>query len=292
VRSVAAIILALAAQVAAGPSARPKAERDTDVPAVQPTLTVTASATSTLSQKGKTYEAWYALGGDPTKFWCEGKPDEGIGEALVLKLAVATTIESLTLRAGVWRSPELFHANNRITELTIVTDDGRTKKVPIREERENVDVALGGAPVKQLELRIAAVTKGKADDTCISGVELHTNPASGLVLVTTSAPALADELAKVWRAFGDCTEAALRTEVQYPFALDETWTHAKHYKDAKALRKACKDGAFSTFEIHTTSLQVKTEGPNKASLQDEVLVWHFALVSGAWKLASLEDGSP
>jgi hypothetical protein len=257
-----------------------------DVPSVPATVTVTASATSTLKDKHKTYDAWYALGADPTKFWCEGKPDEGIGEALVLTFATPVKIDSLTLRAGVWRSSELFHANNRITALDVVTDNG-VKKVTLREEREDVDVAIGGAAVTKLELRIASVAKGKLNDTCISGVELHTSPESSIVLVDAAAPTLAPAFAKVWRAFGDCNEPALRAQLVFPFRYGDT----KRYADAKAVRKACKDLAFTSF-MQSQSLHVKFEAPGKVRIEADTLEWHFALDHGTWKLVSLVDQTP
>jgi hypothetical protein len=261
-----------------------------DVPSVPATIAVTASATSTLSDKHKTYDAWYALGSDPTKFWCEGKPDEGIGEALVLTFATPIKIDSLTLRAGVWRSPELFRANNRITTLEVVSDNG-VKKVTLHEEREDVDVAVGGGPINKLELRIAAVTKGKLNDTCISGVELHTSPESSVVLVGAAAPDLGPAFAKVWRAFGDCDERTLRAQLQFPFRYGDT-TRAKRYADAKAVRKACKDLAFTSFTPQQPSLRVKAEAPGKVQISADTLEWHFALDRGAWKLVSLVDQTP
>jgi hypothetical protein len=259
-------------------------------PEVPDVLGVTATATSTLAAKGKAFDPWFALGGDPTKFWCEGKSDEGVGEALVLKLSAPTKIESLVLRAGVWRSPELFAANNRITELDVVTDDGRVKKVKLNDRREDVDVSLGRAPVTELRLEIAAVAKGKLDDTCISGVELHTSPPTSIVLGAdaAAAAALAPAFAKVWHAFGACDEKALGAQLQFPFSYGETG-RAKHYANAKAVRKACKDGAFSSFQPATASLHLRSTAPGKVVVATDTLEWRFALAAGAWKLTNLVD---
>jgi hypothetical protein len=268
-----------------------QAAPDDDVPPLPDTIEVSASATSTLSGKNKTYEPWYALGTDPTKFWCEGKSDEGIGEALVLKLGAPTQLDSITIRAGVWRSPELFRTNNRITQLDVVTDDGRSKKVTLPEARENVDVNLGRGAVKELKLVIQAVAKGKANDSCISGVDLH----SSLAIVTdaTATPPLAGAWAKAWHALDGCDDAALRAQLKFPFKYEVSGLNAHHtYKDVKAVRAACKKVEFSAFLPRQPHLVVKTESPGKVMVTDDTLEWHFVLDGGAWKLATLVDGTP
>jgi len=265
-----------------------------DAPSLPAAIGVSVSATSTLVAKSKTYEAWYALGVDPTRFWCEGKSDEGIGEALVLKLSAPTKLDSLVIRAGVWRSPELFRANNRITELDIVTDDGRVKKVALREEREDLEVSLGRAPVSELRFEIAKVAKGRMNDTCISGIDLH--PAGGGAIVlgadATAASALEPTFAKAWHAFDTCDEVGLRAVVKLPFVRGEVGTRGKRYADAKAVRKGCKAGEFSTFVLHPDTPHVKSEAPGKLMLENDTLEWHFVLDGHAWKLASLVDQTP
>src|SRR5262249_49178385 len=157
---------ALAALVIATPAAADDVVHD--VPQMPALLGVTVTASS--SAKGD--EPWYALyRGDPTKFWCEGRTDEGIGESLELKLSSPTKLDSIVIRAGVWRSPELFEQHNRISEMDVVTDDGRVKKVKLNDARENVEVSVGRGQVSSLKLEIASVVKGKkVNDTCISGI--------------------------------------------------------------------------------------------------------------------------
>src|ERR1051326_6991679 len=90
-------------------------------PELPPVLGVTVTATSTL----KRTEPWFVVGGDPKKLWCEGGADDGTGDALTITLAPAAPVESLTIRAGVWQSPELFASHNRITEPTVTTHGGK-----------------------------------------------------------------------------------------------------------------------------------------------------------------------
>lgn len=250
---------------------------EADIPEVPPILGLTASATS--SAKGD--EPWYALGGDPTKIWCEGKGDEGIGEALVFHFAEPTKVESLRLRAGAWRSPDTFRTHNRITQLRVVTDSGEPKVVSLSEQRVNVDVAMGRDRVQEIRLEIAAVAKGKINDTCISGVEIKTDPESTVVFGEVPPPSLANAFSRVWRAFAACDDKALGAELQFPFVT------SRRYSDAAAVRAACKTGAFADFRPKQASPFVHAETPGKAVVIAGKLEWHFALVGGAWRLASL-----
>ncbi len=204
-----------------------------------------------------------------------------MGEALVLRLAEPMHVTSLRLRAGVWRSPELFRVYNRITELDVVTDSGLRKKVVVREERENIDIAIGREPVRELRLEIAAVAKGKTNDTCISGIDIRTDPASAVVLAEAPTASLADAFGKVWKAFASCDDKAFGAQLQFPFVA------STRFADAKAVHAACKTGAFRDFQPRDASLVTKPESPGKVTLTAGTLEWHFVLAGGAWRLASL-----
>jgi hypothetical protein len=274
-----AVVLVLA--VAAAP-----AVADDRAPEFPHVVAVTATATSTATSKTASHEPWLVLGSDPTKVWCEGKSDEGIGEALVLHFAAPTAVTSLTLRAGVWQSPDLFRVFNRITELRVVGDDGFAKTVKLREERENVDVQIDRT-VSELRLEIAAVAKGKSNDTCISGVDVHTDPASSLVIGVDAKAAAAFEpaFATTWQVLMTCDETALRNALQYPFV------YVHRYGDAKAVRKACKDKLFTAFQPRDPALHLKLEAPAKVMVGTGTLEWHFVWSGKSWKLASLVDQS-
>jgi len=266
-----------------------------------PTLAMTVTASSTLAaSKAHSYEPWRPLVGwsRTSGFWCEGKRDEGIGEALVVTLAAPTTIASLSLHAGVWKSMELFQANNIITGVDVVTDDGRVVHVVLPEELREVDVALGGGPVKQLTIKLTKVKKGRMNDSCISGVQLHATPETSLVVGdAASLAALRPSFAKIRQAIADCDAAALRTLAMFPMSYSDT-AGAKEdtmrvikYKDASALIKACKSTRFTAFG-NSTHFAVKSESPTRLRLEDETLEWQLALDAGRWKLAGLIDGTP
>ncbi len=45
--------------------------------------------------------------------WCEGRPDEGIGDALVIDLGASVVVSSLRIAANIW-APHLFEANKLV----------------------------------------------------------------------------------------------------------------------------------------------------------------------------------
>jgi len=275
-----ALAIVLIATVAhAAPSAAPPPPPEPEPPETPKARGVTASATSTAKKR----EPAAVLGSDPTKLWCEGKADEGLGETLVLKLAAPTHVDFLTIRAGMWQSPELFHSANRITELRITTDDGFDKTVKFREERENVDVKID-RKVGELRLQIATVAKGKVNDTCISAVDIHTDPASTVIVGLEAEPAAALDSAffKSWKALEWCDEAALKELLRFPFG---------GYADAKALKKACKAGAFKPFLATDLALRLKSPAHDQMNLVTDTLEWQFVLAGKKWKLARLVDHS-
>src|SRR5262249_27779756 len=70
----------------------------------------------------------------PATAWCEGRPDEGIGEGITIALAAPTRIDALRIAAGVWKSTKLFVGNNQITSLE-VSLDGKVTAVKVPGER-------------------------------------------------------------------------------------------------------------------------------------------------------------
>jgi len=139
------------------------------------------TATSTYADKRGMYAPWRTLVYDqtndatgtivPTTAWCEGKPDAGIGETLTIRLARPTPISRIRIAAGVWLTPQLFDSNNHITALEVALD-GKTVKVAPPGKREWTAVAVG-APVSTIAIRIAAVDRGKMNDSCLSAIVLE-----------------------------------------------------------------------------------------------------------------------
>jgi hypothetical protein len=168
----------------ATPRATPPAAARTDLPRLPRVIgirDVTASSTFADRSRKDLYGAWrtvaFAQQFDeaadlyvPVTAWCEGKPDEGVGETVTITLAAATRIDAIKIAAGVWKSAKLFAANNQITALE-VTLDGKTTRVVPAAARTWLEVPIG-RPVTTLAIKIAEVKKGKMNDSCLSGIEL------------------------------------------------------------------------------------------------------------------------
>jgi hypothetical protein len=108
----------------------------------------------------------------PKTAWCEGKPDEGVGEGITITLGGAQTIDSLNIAAGVWLSPELFATNNKPTSLAVSLDNGPPITVtPSQLKRAWAQVPVH-ARVQTIAIHILGVAKGKMNDTCLSGVQI------------------------------------------------------------------------------------------------------------------------
>jgi len=88
----------------------------------------------------------------------------------------------------------------------------------------------------------------------------------------------------------------LGSQVIYPMAFVDTGTdrmRTMRYKDAAALRKACKGGKFSSLFTGTSgTYRVTSDAPGKVTMREDVLAWQLALDGGQWKLAGLEDDTP
>jgi hypothetical protein len=280
-----AILLAFATPAAAN-----------DFPDLAP---ATVTATSTLKSPTDHYAAWHPFvdkAAEEDRLWCEGKADEGIGEALVLTFGAPTKLDAIEMSAGVWKTDALFRANNLVTAIDVTTDDGRKLAFAFPEERKAVEVKLGGAPVKQLRFAIAKVKKGKMNDSCISGVKLTFPGDTQLLVGADRAPPLTAAIEGVRQALSDCDETALRTRLKFPFTnkppnSDNEKPKYKTYANVKDLVKACKKrevwGKEGDFEQHW----FKTETPGTITIGSYPNMWKLVLESGAWKVVLIEDNN-
>jgi hypothetical protein len=270
-----------------------------DEPDVAPTL-VNVTATSTLAPGKKSYDAWYPLASrNQSRFWCEGKPDEGVGEALLLEFPRPTPVQSVTISAGVWRSEALFRANNVITGIDVIADDGRKQSVVLPDKMQAVTVAIEGGPVKSLRLQIASVKKGRMNDSCISEVTVDAGGGHRVLIGITPAhtAVLARSLAGMWHAIDACDGKTAQQYLQFPFALETVgngdYMQTKKYKDVAAFVRACKKRELSAFEeMKADWTKMESEGPGRMTLVNDVIEWHLAIDQRAWKLTGLTDATP
>ena len=289
--------------------------------APEPIWVEVVTATSTLADKHDAYNPTLTLvpklGTDKKtgdlrydSAWCEGKKDEGIGEAITIKLARPMVIPKVTIKAGVWMTQALFDANNQVTGLEIVTDDGRKLPVTASDKRTEVEVAVGGAPVSSVVVRITSVKKGKMNDSCISEITFGDDPiAVGFdANAVATFPAVTREL---WATLFNPAEGATQCDakvlakyVDFPFSyveLENTLAHdeAKRFvkhrhtlPTAAAWEKACKANQFLGGGSTLPSTKIEAYGVGQLGVRFEMamtsqamrMVWR----GGKWRLATFE----
>ena len=94
------------------------------------------------------YSAQRAMDGDPATAWCEGAPDEGIGETVVVR---ADLTRPLKIWAGLGQSPEAFKKNGRPRRILVTV---------LRAER--ADAHQYGTVYQNL--RVLGQAEGELDD--------------------------------------------------------------------------------------------------------------------------------
>jgi hypothetical protein len=185
--------------------------------------------------------------------WCEGRPDEGLGETLTITLAQPTRIDTLDIAAGVWKSEKLFDRNNVPTRIELSVDGGPAQAIAVPSTRERTSVKLGKS-VRTLAVKIAAVKKGAINDTCLSSVTLLRDGSRMSPLFDLSpaaAAALPDAIRRIVAAVASEDLDVIVGVVEFPLSVqsasdncntsgepmfpDQSITH----KNMKDLRRDC-----------------------------------------------------
>jgi len=269
------------------------------------------TATSTFASKRNAYDPALTLvprtswdkKSDATRYdsaWCEGTPDEGIGEAITIELAVPTTVDTIAIKPGVWMTPKLFAANNRITGLEVTTDDGRTLTAALGGEREEVVLKLGGAPVSKLVVKIASVKKGKMNDSCITHITLNDEAPVAVGFDKAAASAFSGAIEEAVPAIWDtCDPVKLRAYYDVPFrfvVLENTLSAEEHRRFKKhpstlatidALAAWCKKMQLAG---HADEVQTAAKGTVALLVQtaDTIQTMHFVWRRGQWRVTKID----
>ncbi len=135
-------------------------------------------ATSTLADKQDRYNKSYLTDGT-LQPWCEGKPGDGIGEAITLNFKEPVQFWAIYISNG-YHHGKYFALNNRIKGLEILSNGKPISTVELRDEpgaqlvRLGPDGKSGDSKVittTAITLRILSVYPGKKDrDTCITEI--------------------------------------------------------------------------------------------------------------------------
>jgi hypothetical protein len=283
---------------------------DTAYPSSNRPLAVrSVTATSTLAARQDAHAAWRvlnptvkALDDDTVEYdsaWCEGKPDEGIGEAITIVFAEPTQIEGVYVAAGAWKDDKEYAAANQITALALSTDDGRKLTVAPPEGRGNLaDITLGGAPVGSLTLTIAGVKKGRTNDTCISEVELVAGGKRYSPIVGIDRAALAAlpaTVAKINAALAKCDETVLAASVDAPIRFTATVRRADGtraeatVKTLATVKDACREHL--ALPAADGEWFADSDAPGRVSFalfHNADMTWRLAWRDGRWRLVAID----
>jgi hypothetical protein len=283
------------------------------------------TATSTFADKKNLYAAWRTLNYDaiydeatqtvaPTTAWCEGAPGEGIGQGVTIAFAAPTQVDAIHIAAGVWKTAKLFTTNNRIASLDLVVD-GTPSTVTPAARRTWLDVPIGRS-ISTVTVKIAAVAKGKMNDSCISAIWFDRKDARLATVVGIDAAAVAAlprALVAIDGAFGT---PALEHLLDYPFSFHpglgrDTNEPRITYPSWKAIDAACRaqekaqdSGSFRESKVtcpygvypdpnDTRDGSVGSPEPGMVELvfpgKHEYLdVWRLRWHDGGWHLAAID----
>lgn len=235
------------------------------VPILDPYIALDeVTATSTLPEKAGGAPALRAVQFDvadplismPTTAWCEGKPGDGVGETLAIRLARPAFIDDIWIASGRWTTEQTFADSNKPTRLTVSFGD-KVKTVDVQPGRRWTRVEVGWG-YDAFTIKIDAVAKAKINDTCISGIKFTSK----------------DRTMVVVRGMDTAALGALKNGV------------AKIYDGRD---KAKLPRAYNTADTRS-NVAFKQIGPSELELtfpyEGETLdTWRIAWTAGEWKLA-------
>lgn len=107
------------------------------------------------------------------KPWCEGKPDDGIGESMTIYFKEPVKFGMFFIING-YPGGEYFYRNNRIKTLAIISDSKLIKNAELKDTDWGETVSLGDEKeimTTAITLKIVSVYPGEKDrDTCVGEI--------------------------------------------------------------------------------------------------------------------------
>ena len=205
-------------------------------------------ATSVREGKGSKYVAARALDGRAVSAWCEGKPDEGIGEGLTITFVAPTVIDEVSIEGGVHTSEQEARESNLPLRFEVTTSDGRKLTAETDVDGKAV-VRLGGAAIERLFVGFAAVEKTESNASCITQITLRKGARALVPVLGATAATVAElpqALAEITEALTSCDPAQLEARLRYPLwfkrPAEKNPVFQDSYPDLRQMVKACKAG--------------------------------------------------
>lgn len=133
------------------------------------------SASSSLSENGKTHEPHYIFDGDLETGWVEGVSGQGIGEGLTITLNQESLVNGFVISAGYHKSDSLYEKNSRPKQIKVLFSDGTEESFVLNDIKEAQQIAFGTPrKVTNISIVIEEVYPGsKYEDAVISELVLY-----------------------------------------------------------------------------------------------------------------------
>ncbi len=152
-----------------------------------PNLYLFVGASSSLKGESHNYQAKNIIDNNLSTAWVEGKPDDGIGESIVIvmtptiaggKILGAYMIKGIAFINGYCENKRLFSLNNRVKKMKLTYTDYKVKRSMIINLEDNMSLQYFAFDeprlISELTLTILEVYKGtKYSDTAISEIKIY-----------------------------------------------------------------------------------------------------------------------
>jgi hypothetical protein len=235
---------------------------------------------------------WEIVTRQPSSHWCQ----DGTGETLAIALAAPAALDAVVVQLKV----DAYH-ENAIKAIEVTAGD-RVRTGKLKWKPDQIEVEIGGAPVSNILVKIAAVTKGESDITCVEKITLVTTPASAVVygVDAKAAAALAPDVQAIRDALRACDKKLLARRLAFPFSIahhldlndvDHRYKRVTSFENAAAVANACKTkelaDATKALELQFVGIQATAAG--KIDLLENTLFYVIELDGEHWKLRAIQD---
>jgi hypothetical protein len=93
-------------------------------------------------QFGNTYGVDNLFSNKPGEAWVEGKPGQGVGEWVTIDFNELRLVKAVIVRNGYQKNSDIFSKNNRVRRLRLVSSQGETQTLTLRDSMDLQTIAL------------------------------------------------------------------------------------------------------------------------------------------------------
>ncbi|MCL0080857.1 hypothetical protein M1N64_01315 [Peptococcaceae bacterium] len=138
-------------------------------------IEVSSTLQETVSGNLITHKSGYISDNNITTAWVEGSRGDGAGEWLSFNSEKKFDLNTLQITNGYLKSERLYYRNNRIAELKLVSSEGDSKVLRLKDHTLGMqDFEIGFKNIHGVKIIITEVFKGSHfNDLCISELRFN-----------------------------------------------------------------------------------------------------------------------